>query len=141
MHTEDESHAATRAMATVFVVTDTVHATGEKILTVLQVSFASAKRVLCPGPRPDSVADSRPHSRTAGRDVAHGGTEVQWNSVAPSGFRSSKPGRIRKAALAVVVVNDSSASSSPMYVSVSVNVRMSFWKLMNSNPGAGSSML
>lgn len=79
-------------------------------------------------------------------DAHEGGAPVvgwlgQSNRREPSGCRRSKPGRIRNVALAVVVVNRSSASEVSMWVRVAVKVRRSFWKLMKSRPGAGSSML
>jgi hypothetical protein len=75
-------------------------------------------------------------------DVAAAGPAMcdQPNSWEPSGCLRSKPGSIRKVAPAVVVVNCSSASETSMWVRVAVKVRRSFWKLMKSRPGAGSSV-
>ncbi len=65
----------------------------------------------------------------------------QRNRPAPRGRWWSKPGRTRKVAVAVVVVNPSSASEPSIWASVFVKVRRSFWKLMKSSPGEGSSVL
>lgn len=62
----------------------------------------------------DSAAQGHDEDRRVAERPRRRRRPVQWNIWAPSGCCWSKPGRMRKVALAVVVVNRSSASESSM---------------------------